>query len=163
MKLQKIASAIKTRILLTVRALLFFIMPIWHDETAMTSMRFDLFGVILMALAIGLGGIVGNAVAGWLGLAGGMIGTFVAGLVVYVLYAVLRGMPLRLMGGIIFAVLVWLANMLAGAVQGWIGVTGSLIGLLIEAFILSFIWGNFGASMAGQSTSTTKTKKRRKS
>jgi hypothetical protein len=124
----------------------------------MTSFKFDVFSVILMALAIGLGSVVGNALANMIGFAGGIIGSMITGFVVYVIFAFLSGIPIRVIAGIIFAVMVWLANMLAGMVHGWTGFGGGIIGLFISAIILSFLWGNFGASMAGTPT-TTSTKK----
>lgn len=132
-------------------------------------MKFNLFGIVLMFLAIGLGSMAGNALAGWIGLAGGIIGTIITGLAVYVIYAFLSGMPLKLVAGIIFAIMVWLANMIAGLVHGWTGLGGGIIGLGISAVIMSFVWGSFGAGIAGtgqtgavgQSTSTKKSSKRR--
>ena len=129
------------------------------------ALKFSIFGIVLMALAIGLGSVVGNALAGMIGFAGGIIGTLITGFVVYVIYAFMSGMPIKLFGGIIFALMVWLANMMAGLVHGWTGFGGGIIGLIISAVILSFLWGNWGAGMAGQSgISTSKkasTKKRK--
>jgi len=122
----------------------------------MTSLKFDVFSVILMAVAIGLGSVVGNAFAGMIGFAGGIIGSILTGLVVYVIYAFLSGMPIRLIAGIIFAVMVWLANMLAGLVHGMTGFGGGLIGLFISAGICALLWGNIGASMAGTPTAPKK-------
>jgi len=127
------------------------------------ALKFSIWGIVLMALAIGLGGVVGNALAGVVGFAGGIIGTVVSGFVVYVIYALLSGMPIKLFAGIVFSILVWLANMIAGLVHGKTGIGGGLIGLGITAVIMAFIWGNWGAGMAGQTTSTkTSTKKRRR-
>ena len=117
-----------------------------------------------MGLAIGFGSIVGNMLAGIIGLAGGIIGTLITGFVVYLIYALMSGMSIKLFAGIVFAIMVWLANMLAGLISGWTGFGGGIIGYLISAVILSFLWGNWGAGMAGQSTTSigTKGKKRRK-
>lgn len=105
-----------------------------------------------MALAIGLGSIVGNALASMIGFAGGIIGSLITGFIIYVIYAFISGMPIKLFSGIIFAIMVWLANMLAGWIHGWTGLGGGIIGYLISAVILSFLWGNWGKGMAGQST-----------
>lgn len=115
-----------------------------------------------MVIAIGLGSIVGNAVANIFGLAGGIIGTLLTGFVIYLLYAFLSGMSIKLFAGIIFSIIVWLANMIAGLVSGWTGMGGGLITLIISAIIAMFLWSNFGAGMAGQSVATTsKTSKKR--
>ena len=126
-------------------------------------MKFNLFAIILAGVAIGLGSVVGSALTGMVGFAGGIVGTLVTGFVIYLIYAFLSGMPIQLFAGLIFALMVWLTNMLAGMISGWTGLGGGLIGLGISAVILSFLWGNWGAGMAGQTQSTASTgKKRRK-
>ena len=126
------------------------------------AMKFSIFGIVLMFLAIALGTVVGNALAGMVGFAGGIIGTLLVGFVVYVIYAFLSGMPIKVFAGVIFAIMVWLTNMIAGLIQGKIGFGGALAGYLISALILSFLWGNWGSGMAGQTTSTKTTTKKGK-
>lgn len=123
------------------------------------AVKFNLFSVLFMVVAIGFGTMVGNLLAGWVGFAGGIIGTLLVGVVVYLIYCLLSGIPMKLFAGIIFAVFVWLANMLAGLVHTQTGFGGGLIGLFISGFILSLLWSNIGAGMAGQSTTTASSKK----
>lgn len=128
----------------------------------MIQMKFGLFGVIIMMVAIGFGGLIGSGVAGMFGLVGGIIGSLVVGFIVYIIYAVLMGVPINPLAGAVFAIMVWIANMFAGVIQSMTGLGGGIIGLAISAVILSIIWGNYGASIAGQPTATGKTKKKSK-
>jgi hypothetical protein len=127
-----------------------------------SDLKLNLFSIIIMMVAIGLGNVVGNMVAGMIGMAGGIIGSMIVGFVIYVIFAFLSGMSIKLFAGIVFAIFVWLANMLAGLISGWTGFGGGIIGLLISALVLSFLWSNWGASMAGQSKRSTGKRRRRR-
>jgi len=124
--------------------------------------KINIMSTVIMACAIGLGTIVGNALGNMIGLAGGIIGTIIVGFVVYLLFAFLSGMPIRILAGVVFAIMVWIANMIAGKIHTLTGFGGGIIGLLISAFIMMFLWGNFGASISGQATSTAKTSHKKK-
>lgn len=127
------------------------------------SMKFSIWGIIFMMIAIGIGSLLGSLIASFMGLAGGIIGTIVSGFAVYLIYAVISGMPIKLMAGLIFAIFVWIANMLAGMISGFTGLGGGIIGLGVTAIIMSFIWGNFGAGLAGSPIGTATTSKKRSS
>jgi len=99
----------------------------------------NIMGVLFMLIAIWLGTSVGGSLTMAVGLGGGLIGSFIAGFVVYLIYALLSGFKLELMSGLIFAIMVWLATTVAGL----FAFTG-IIGLFITAIILSFLWGAFG-------------------
>lgn len=120
------------------------------------TVKFDIMSIIFMMIAITLGSLIGSMVAGWLGFAGGIIGTVLVGFITYAIYCFLRGQKIVLWSGVIFSVMVWLANMIGGAVTGATGFGGGLIGLAMTALILSFLWGYFGKG------TSTKSKTRRK-
>lgn len=104
-------------------------------------MKFDLMGIILMMVAIWLGTSGGNMIAMMIGFAGGLIGAIIVGLVVYLVWALLNGRKIDIMDGILFAVLVYLAQLIQNALVGVIGFGGSLIGLFFTAVILSLLVG----------------------
>ncbi len=110
--------------------------------------RFDLFGIILMIIAIALGNIVGGMIAGWIGFAGGIIGVFVVGVVIYAIYMFATGGKIRIMGAVIFSVLIYIAQMLAGTLGGFVGVTGGIVTLVFTALIVSILWGWIGGKEA---------------
>jgi len=102
-----------------------------------------------MMLAIWLGTFIGSGIAVFLGFAGGIIGSLIVGAIIYVVYCFATGRKIVLWAGVIFAVLMWIAQILAGMVSGATGLGGGLIGLLVTAVIMSFLWGNFGTKWSG--------------
>ena len=107
-------------------------------------MKFDIMGILFMAVAIWLGTSIGSGLAGMVGFGGGILGALVVGFVVYLIWAVLSGVPIKLLSGVIFAVLVWIAQMIMGLVGGRLGLGGGILGLILTAVMLSFLWGWFG-------------------
>lgn len=105
------------------------------------NMRFNLMGIILMALAIWLGTIVGSSVASMTGFAGGLVGALVVGFVIYVIWALVTGQKIGLMNGVIFAVLVYLANIISAFIFGAVGIGGGIIGYFVTAVVLSLLVG----------------------
>lgn len=104
-------------------------------------MKFDIMGIILMMVAIAGGTFIGNIVAGAIGFAGGLLGAIIIGFVVYVVWTLINGRNIELMDGVLFAVLVYLAQMIQNLLSGVIGFGGSIIGLFFSAVILSFLVG----------------------
>lgn len=125
-------------------------------------MKFNIFGIIIMAMAIGLGTAVGSAIATMIGFAGTVVGTFVVGAMCYVVYALVMGLPLNVWLAILFAVSVWLANLFAGAVSGYTGLGGGIVGLFVTAVIASLIWGYIGGKGSPITPSQSKKSTRRK-
>jgi len=105
---------------------------------------FDLFGIILMALAIGIGTIVGGMAAGFIGFGGGILGAFIVGFITYVIWAYVVGARIDLKDGVIFSVLVYSAQIIAGYLQGFVGFGGALVGYLFTAVIMALVWGMIG-------------------
>jgi len=127
-------------------------------------MRFNIMGIIFMMVAIWLGTMIGSSVAAMLGFAGGIIGAIVVGFMVYIVWALISGQRINLMNGVIFAVLVYIAQLISGMIFGATGWGGGIIGYFITAFILSFLWGWIGRGSAKTlGISTGKTSKTRRS
>jgi hypothetical protein len=126
-------------------------------------MRFNIMGIIFMMVAIWLGTMIGSSVASMLGFAGGIIGAIVVGFMVYIVWALISGQRINLMNGVIFAVLVYIAQLISGMIFGATGWGGGIIGYFITAFILSFLWGWIGRGSAKTlGISTGKTSKTRR-
>jgi len=104
-------------------------------------MKFDIMGIALMMVAIWAGTFIGNMVAGMIGFAGGLIGAIIIGFVVYLIWTLIHGGKIDLMDGVMFSVLVYLAQLIQVALSSVIGFGGSIIGLFFGAVILSFLVG----------------------
>ena len=104
-------------------------------------MKFDIMGIILMMVAIAGGTFGGNMVAGMIGFSGGLIGAIIVGFVVYLVWTLINGRKIDLMDGILFSVLVYLAQMIQNMLSSYIGFAGGIIGLFFSAVILSFLVG----------------------
>lgn len=114
-----------------------------------------------MAVAIWLGTFIGAGIASFLGFAGGLLGAIIVGFIMYIIYTLLTGGKINLYKGIIFAVVVWIAQMVSGVIGGKMGLTGGLLGLLVTAFIASFLWGWFGGRGAVAGTKKSGRRRRR--
>jgi len=105
------------------------------------AMKFDIMGIVLMMVAIWAGTFIGNIVVGMVGFAGGLVGAIIIGFVVYLIWTLMKGLKIDLMDGLMFSVLVYLAQLIQTALSGFIGFGGSIIGLFFSAVILSFLVG----------------------
>jgi len=105
------------------------------------TMKFDIMGIVLMMVAIWAGTFIGNAVASMIGFGGGLIGAIVVGFVIYLIWTLLNGIKIDLMDGLMFSVMVYLAQIIQNMLSGFIGFGGSIIGLFFSAVILSFLVG----------------------
>jgi len=113
------------------------------------GVAFNIMNIIFMFVAIWLGTVFGAGFASMLGFGGGLIGALVVGFIVYVIYTLVSGGKIQLMQGIIFAVLVYVAQLVAGFIGGNFGLGGGLLGLGVSAIVLSFLWGWFGGKGKG--------------
>lgn len=126
-------------------------------------MKFDLMGIVFMAVAIFGGNYVGSMLAGYLGGTGGLLGTFIVGLAVYAVYSLLTGQKLAILSGVIFALCVYISGIIVSVVSTNIGIGGGIVGVLINAVVLSFLWGwAKGKGSPVASVTTTKSKKRKR-
>lgn len=130
---------LKRRIKLAFQWLVCKAMIFVHDTRG--AMKFNIMGIVLMMVAIWLGTFMGNIVAGMVGFAGGLFGAIIVGFVIYIVWALINGKKIDLMNGVLFAVLVYLAQLIQNALSGVIGFGGSIFGLFFTAIILSFLVG----------------------
>jgi len=102
-------------------------------------------GIVMMIVAIALGQFIGDYLSGYLGnLAGGLAGVFIIGFITYVIYNFLTKSKFRLVNGLIFVVLIYIANMVAGYVATFIGIGGGVLTLVVAGFVASLLWGWIG-------------------
>jgi hypothetical protein len=116
---------------------------------------FDLFGIVLMAIAIGVGTMVGGMIAGYIGFGGGILGAFIVGIITYVIWAYIAGAHIDLKDGVIFSVLVYIAQIIAGYLQGMVGFGGALVAYLFTAVIFALLWGLIGGGKGKGGASKT--------
>jgi hypothetical protein len=115
-------------------------------------MKFDLMGIVFMIVAIAIGQLLGGYLTSYLGsLGGGLAGTFIVGFIVYVIYTFMTKGKFGIMSALIFSVLIYIANMAAGYVDGMIGIGGGVLTLVITGLIASLLWGWIGGKTASKS------------
>jgi uncharacterized membrane protein YfcA len=115
-------------------------------------MKFDLMGIVFMIVAIALGQFLGGYLSGYLGsLGGGLAGTFVVGFLAYLIYTFLTKAKFGITNALIFTVLIYVANMAAGYVDGMIGLGGGILTLVMTGFLASLLWGWIGGRSARKS------------
>lgn len=117
-----------------------------------SKFKFDLIGIIIMIIAIAIGQFISS---GWLipalgSLAGGIVGSIITGLVVYVIYTFLSGGKFGIWNAVIFAVLIYVANLLAGYIAAYFGASSGYISLVIAGVFASFLWGWVGGKAAAR-------------
>jgi len=101
--------------------------------------------IILMAVAIWLGTWIGPQLAPMLGeFGGGIIGSIIVGFIVYAIWALISGVSLKIWGGLIFAVLLYVAQFISGYLTSALGVQAGLIGTLITAILMVLLWSWVG-------------------
>jgi hypothetical protein len=116
---------------------------------------FDVWGIILMIIAVALGQFIGGYLTGYLGsLGGGIVGSLLIGIICYVIYMFLSGGKWSLMGAILFTVLIYVANMIAAYVDSAFGLGGGVLTLVITGFLASLLWGWVGGR--GKASKTPK-------
>jgi hypothetical protein len=113
------------------------------------AVAFDLMAIVFMAVAIIVANLFGPMLAGIVGVGGGLIGAFVIGLVVYAIYSLLTGGKMTIFHAIIFAVLVYISGFITAWISSATGFGGGIVGLILEAIVLSFLWGYFGKGKSG--------------
>ena len=105
-------------------------------------MKLDVLGFGLMIGAILIGNIVGPILGGFVGLGAGLFGAFITGGVIYLIWALLTGTKMSMMGGIIFSICVYAAVIVTGMVSAVLGAWAAILAIVIEAVFLSlsFSW-----------------------
>jgi len=112
-------------------------------------MKFDLMGIVLMIIAIAVGQFVGSYLVGYMGgLGAGIIGSLAVGLIIYVIYSFVSKGKFTVMNAIIFSILIYVANLVAGYVSTLIGIGGGYITLIVAGVVMSLLWGWVGGKAA---------------
>jgi hypothetical protein len=108
-------------------------------------MKFDLMGIIFMIIAIALGQLLGSFLEGYIGsLGSGLLSTFIVGFLAYVIYTFLTKAKFGVTNALIFTVLIYVSNLIAGYVGGFIGLSGGIVTIVVTALFASLLWGWIG-------------------
>ena len=107
-------------------------------------MTFDLMRIIFMLISILVGNMAGVVISGYVGMTGALIGALIVGVIIYYIYSLLSGQPTNIMGAIVFGILNYVSVIFTGYVGTMTSVTTGIIALLIQALILSILWGWLG-------------------
>ena len=108
-------------------------------------MKFNIMGIVFMFVAIWLGQLLGGYLEVFLGsLGGGLAATLIAGFIAYVIYTLLTKGKMNIVQGLIFTVLIYIANLAGSYVAGMIGMAGGMVTLVFAAVVASLLWGWIG-------------------
>jgi hypothetical protein len=114
-------------------------------------MKFDFMGIVMMIVAIAFGQLLGGYLTGYLGsLGGGIAGTLIVGVVVYLIYTFLTKGKIGILNALIFSVLLYVSQLVASYVGGMIGLGGSMLTLVVTGLVASLLWGWIGGRSAGK-------------
>jgi len=118
------------------------------DDTH-AKVSFDLMGIVLMIVAIAVGQFAGGYLVPYLGQYGaGILGSLAVGAVIYVIYTFISKGKFTLKNLALFAILIYVANIIAGYVSTMIGIGGGYMTLLLGGIFMSFLWGWVGGKNA---------------
>lgn len=114
-------------------------------------MKFDFMGIIFMIIAIAIGQFLSGYLAEYLGsLSAGIAGTLITGVIVYLIYTLITHGKIGVMNAVIFSVLIYISNLIAAYVGEMIGLSGSMLSLVVAGFIAALLWGWIGGKSAGK-------------
>lgn len=113
-----------------------------------------------MGFAITLGNILGAYVSSAVGFGSGLVGAFIVGAIIYVIYAFITKSPMNLMNGAIFSVLVYISTLITNMISSATGFGGGIMSTIIMAIVLSMLWGYFGKGKSGISLGTSKPRRK---
>jgi len=103
-------------------------------------MKFDIMGLVFMVVAIWVGNILGPMLGGVVGFGGGLIGAFISGIAIYLVYCLISGIKMDMFGAVMFAVAVYASVIVTGFATGYFGFISGIIAVFVQAIILSVIW-----------------------
>ena len=118
------------------------------------NMKLNIMAFVMMIVAIAVGKIAGgfllDVVGGTIG--GTIIGTLVVGFVCYIIYNLVTRGKFNLTSGLLFAVLVFVAELVAGYAGSYLALgTGDLILYAITGAIMAILWSWIGGKSASGS------------
>ena len=99
-----------------------------------------------MIVAIAVGQFLGTYLLAYMGTLGsGIVGSLIVGLVIYAIYTFATKAKFGLVPALIFTVLIYVSNLVAGYAASWIGITSGYMTLIFAGVIAAFLWGWVGA------------------
>lgn len=110
-------------------------------------MKLNIMAFVMMIIAIAIGNILGGYLLDYIGgtYASGIFGSLIVGFVCYIVYALATKSKIRLMSGIFFAVLVYVAGLLAGYVSDAFALgSADLMVYVVTGAIMAVLWGWIG-------------------
>lgn len=126
-------------------------------------MKFDLLAIIMMIIAVAVGQVGGGLIESYIGagtiggIFGTLLGILVVGALTYAIYILAVGGKFDLMMMIVFAFIVYIANLMAGYIASFTGFGGGLLTLVIVGLLASLLWGYVGGKVgAGKGTAKVK-------
>jgi hypothetical protein len=127
----------------------FFTFTFIYDTKA--KVTFSVWGIIMMILAVALGQLLGGYLVEYLGsLGGGIVGSLVVGLACYAIYTLLTSGAWGIMPAVLFAVIIYVANLAAAYVDTMFGLGGGIITLVVTGALASLLWGWVGGKGKGK-------------
>ena len=113
--------------------------------------------IVLMIIAIAVGQFLGGYLIPYLGsMGGGIVGSLVIGLVIYAIFTFASKGKFGIVNAVIFTVLIYVANLVAGYASGMIGIGGGYLTLIISGVVMSLLWGWIGGKSGKVKVPTTK-------
>lgn len=129
--------------------LMFFALTFIHDTKA--KVTFNVWGIIMMIIAVALGQLLGGYLTASLGsIGGGIMGSLIVGLVCYAIYTVLTSGRWGLVPAVIFAVIIYVANLAAAYIDSMFGLSGGILTLVVTGALASLLWGWVGGKGKGK-------------
>ena len=110
-------------------------------------MKLNIMAFVMMIVAIAVGNVAGgfllDVVGGTIG--GTIIGTLLVGFVCYAVYTLVTKGKFNLTGGLLFAVLVFVASLVAGYMGDYLALgAGDLVLYVITGAIMAVLWSWIG-------------------
>ena len=107
-------------------------------------MKFDVMGLIFMFVAIWVGNLLAPMLTGYIGMTGGLIGTFITGLVIYAVFCLVTGTPMSIFGAVVFSISVYASAIATGYISGYFGFVTGIVATLVQACVLSLVFSSLG-------------------
>lgn len=120
-------------------SLLSLFADLWHDQRA--TANFDIIGIIFMWIAIYVGNIMGPMLGGTIGITAGLFGTFITGLIIYLIFCLVTGTKMSIWGAVLFSISVYASVLITGLITGQLGMVTAWISTIVQALTLSLIFG----------------------
>jgi len=118
-------------------------------------MIFDIMLIVFMAISIIGGNVAGSYLGSIIGIGGAFVGALIVGLIIYFLYSLISGQKTNLVGAFVFGILNYLSTMLTTLVGSNVGIGGGIVTILVQALILSILWGWMGGKAQPEKTVKT--------